>query len=111
MNETNTTSVQNFPIGVQDFATIRQKGLCYVDKTDQIYELTHTSFYAYLGRPRGVGKSLLCSTLQYYFEGRRDLFQGLAIAELEKEWTAYPVIHLTPTIRALPGRCFPTRRS
>ena len=80
----------NYPIGVQDFATIRKGGYIYVDKTELIYKLTRGHIY-FLGRPRRFGKSLLVSTLKYYFEGRRDLFEGLKIAELEKEWTKHPV--------------------
>ena len=80
----------NFPIGVQDFATIRKGGYVYVDKTDLIYKLTRGHIY-FLGRPRRFGKSLLVSTLKCYFEGRRDLFEGLRIAELEQEWQQHPV--------------------
>ena len=74
----------NYPIGVQDFEKIRKGGYVYVDKTDLVYKLTRGSVY-FLGRPRRFGKSLLVSTLKYYFEGRRDLFEGLKIAEMEKE--------------------------
>ena len=80
----------NYPIGVQDFASIRRGGYVYVDKTDLIYKLTRGHIY-FLGRPRRFGKSLLVSTLKYYFEGRRDLFEGLKIAELEQEWKKHPV--------------------
>ena len=80
----------NYPIGVQDFAKIRTGGFVYVDKTDLIYKLTRGNVY-FLGRPRRFGKSLLVSTLKYYFEGRRDLFEGLRIAELEQEWQQHPV--------------------
>jgi hypothetical protein len=80
----------NYPIGIQDFAKIRQGGFVYVDKTDLIYKLTRGSVF-FLGRPRRFGKSLLVSTLKYYFEGRRDLFEGLKIAELEQEWKQHPV--------------------
>ena len=65
----------NYPIGVQDFEKIRKGGYVYVDKTDLIYKLARGSVY-FLGRPRRFGKSLLVSTLKYYFEGRRDLFEG-----------------------------------
>ena len=80
-----------YPIGIQSFETIRQNGYVYVDKTDLIYELVQGHVY-FLSRPRRFGKSLLVSTLKAYFEGRKDLFEGLKIAELEQEWTKYPVI-------------------
>ena len=82
--------MMNYPIGVQDFASLRQGGYVYVDKTDLVYKLTRGHIY-FLGRPRRFGKSLLVSTLKYYFEGRRDLFEGLKIAELEQEWKQHPV--------------------
>jgi len=81
----------NYPIGVQDFQTIRKGGYVYVDKTELIYRLTRGHIY-FLARPRRFGKSLLVSTLKYYFEGRRDLFEGLKIAELEQEWQKHPVL-------------------
>ena len=83
-----------YPIGVQDFEKIRQGGYTYVDKTDLIYEIVKTGGYYFLSRPRRFGKSLLVSTLEAYFQGKRDLFQGLAIENLEKEWNVYPVLHL-----------------
>ncbi len=78
----------------QTFSTMREKNFVYVDKTDLIYNLTHDFERVFLSRPRRFGKSLLCSTLESYFEGRQDLFKGLAIETLEKEWTKYPVVHL-----------------
>ena len=87
-------ALKRFPIGVQDFARIREDGMYYVDKTDLVYKLTHTDLYYFLSRPRRFGKSLLVSTLQYYFEGRKDLFTGLAMEKLETEWKKYPVIRL-----------------
>ena len=81
----------NYPIGVQDFEKIRTGGFVYVDKTDLVYKLTRGNIY-FLGRPRRFGKSLLVSTLKYYFEGRRDLFEGLKIMDLEQEWTKHPVL-------------------
>ena len=82
------------PLGMQDFQEIIQKERLYVDKTRQMYELTHgASKYVFLSRPRRFGKSLLASTLHYYFDGRRDLFKGLAIEQLEKDWEKYPVLH------------------
>ena len=80
----------NYPIGVQDFEKIRKGGYVYVDKTDLVYKLTRGNIY-FLGRPRRFGKSLLVSTLKHYFEGRRDLFEGLKMAELEQEWAQHPV--------------------
>ena len=80
----------NYPIGVQDFETIRKGGFVYVDKTDLVYNLARGHIY-FLGRPRRFGKSLLVSTLKYYFEGRRDLFEGLKIMDLEQEWVKHPV--------------------
>ena len=82
-----------YTAGTADFETIRQDGRIYVDKTDLIYRLTKESRFVFLSRPRRFGKSLLCSTLKYYFQGRKDLFEGLAIAELEKEWKQHPVLH------------------
>jgi hypothetical protein len=83
-----------FPIGIQSFSEIRKGGYVYVDKTAQIYELATTGKYYFLSRPRRFGKSLLLSTLEAYFLGQKDLFKGLAIEKLEKEWTVYPVLHI-----------------
>ena len=83
-----------YPIGIQSFKKLREDGYDYVDKTDLIYNLTRQGQYYFLSRPRRFGKSLLLSTIEAYFEGRKDLFEGLAIAELEKAWNAYPVIHI-----------------
>ena len=82
-----------YTAGIADFENVRQDGRIYVDKTDLIYRLTKESRFVFLSRPRRFGKSLLCSTLAYYFEGRKDLFEGLAIGELEKDWKQYPVLH------------------
>ena len=82
------------PIGIQDFEKIIKNDFLYVDKTRQVYEMTHKgSQYVFLSRPRRFGKSLLASTLHYYFDGRRDLFKGLAIEQLEKDWVIHPVLH------------------
>ncbi|MGM9816795.1 MAG: AAA family ATPase [Lepagella sp.] len=82
------------PLGMQDFQEIIKGDFLYVDKTRQVYELTHgLSKYVFLSRPRRFGKTLLTSTLRYYFEGKRELFKGLAIESLETEWTQYPVLH------------------
>lgn len=73
------------PIGVRDFEKLREDGYLYVDKTDLVYKLVHSGSSFFLCRPRSFGKSLLLSTLEAYFKGRRDLFQGLAIESMEKE--------------------------
>ena len=83
-----------YPIGMQTFSEIREEDFLYVDKTEYIYRMTHTSGkYFFLGRPRRFGKSLLVSTMQSYFEGKKELFKGLAVEKLEKEWTEYSVLH------------------
>ena len=84
-----------FPIGIQDFERLRKDGCYYVDKTDLVYKMTHTFNYYFLSRPRRFGKSLLISTLRDYFLGKKELFEGLAIEKLEKEWKKYPVFHLS----------------
>ena len=81
-----------YPVGIQDFEKLRVKGAIYVDKTDLVYRLVQKD-YVFLSRPRRFGKSLLSSTLKYYFQGRKDLFQGLVIEKLEQEWKEYPVLH------------------
>ena len=83
-----------YPIGIQTFSDIRRDGYVYVDKTAQVYKLASTGKYYFLSRPRRFGKSLLVSTMEAYFSGKKDLFKGLAIDELEKEWKEYPVLHL-----------------
>ena len=83
-----------YPIGIQTFERIRKEDKFYIDKTEYIYRMAHTDgTYFFLSRPRRFGKSLLVSTFQSYFEGRKDLFEGLAIEKLEKEWMEYPVLH------------------
>lgn len=81
------------PVGIQTFSEIREKALLYIDKTEYIYKMVSSGKYYFLSRPRRFGKSLLTSTLRSYFEGRKELFEGLAMEKLEKEWTAYPVLH------------------
>lgn len=83
------------PIGIQDFEKLRENGCIYVDKTDLIFQLARESHPYFLSRPRRFGKSLLISTLDAYFSGRKDLFHGLAIENLEKEWIEYPVIKIS----------------
>ncbi len=83
-----------YPVGIQTFERIIQEDKLYVDKTEYVYRMTHTSGkHFFLGRPRRFGKSLLASTFHSYFAGKKELFKGLAIEKLEKEWTEYPVLH------------------
>lgn len=86
-----------YPIGIQSFEKIRTGGFVYVDKTALIYRLAASGQYYFLSRPRRFGKSLLVSTMEAYFSGRKELFEGLAMESLEKEWTEYPVLHLDLT--------------
>lgn len=83
-----------YPIGIQNFESLRKDGYLYVDKTALIYQLAKRGRYYFLNRPRRFGKSLLISTLEAYFQGKRELFQGLAMEELEKEWLQHPILHL-----------------
>ena len=83
-----------YPIGIQSFEKLVTEGYCYVDKTEQIYQLTHDGTIYFLSRPRRFGKSLLVSTLKNYFLGKKELFKGLAIERLETEWAEYPVFHI-----------------
>ena len=83
-----------YPIGIQSFDRIREDGFVYVDKTDMVYSLVHEGSIYFLSRPRRFGKSLLVSTLACYFQGRRELFDGLAIASLEKDWLTYPIFRI-----------------
>lgn len=83
-----------YPIGIQNFESLRREGYTYVDKTDLVWQLANLGRYYFLSRPRRFGKSLLVSTLEAYFEGKRELFEGLAIADMEKEWKKYPVMHI-----------------
>jgi hypothetical protein len=87
-------ALKNLPIGIQDFEKLRNDGYLYVDKTTLIYRLVTTGSYYFLSRPRRFGKSMLLSTLHAYFSGKKELFEGLAIAELEKDWAKHPVLHL-----------------
>ena len=83
-----------YPIGIQDFKNIITDGFVYVDKTDLIYRIVTEGQIYFLSRPRRFGKSLLVSTLKYYFQGEHELFKGLAIDSLEKEWKTYPIFHI-----------------
>lgn len=87
-----THRLKRLPVGIQTFSEIRDNDMLYIDKTDYVWKMTNLSKYIFLSRPRRFGKSLLVSTLQAYFEGRRELFRGLAIEGLEREWMAYPVL-------------------
>ena len=84
--------LKRLPTGIQTFEIIRKDNYLYIDKTDLVYQLTHDNRYVFMSRPRRFGKSLLCSTLKSYFEGRSDLFQGLAIEQMETEWRKHPVL-------------------
>lgn len=84
-----------YPVDIDQFATIREQGKLYVDKTDLMFDLVHTYNYVFLSRPRRFGKSLFCTTLKAYFEGRKDLFEGLKLMPLEQEWKTYPVFHFS----------------
>lgn len=85
-----------YPVGIQTFSEIINRDLRYVDKTEYIYRMAHSGGkHFFLSRPRRFGKSLLASTFQSYFEGKKELFKGLAIEKLEKEWTEYPVLHFS----------------
>ncbi len=83
-----------YPIGIQTFEKIIEGGYQYVDKTDLVYSLVTSGEYYFLSRPRRFGKSLLTTTLEAYFKGKKELFKGLAIDSLEKEWVEYPVFHI-----------------
>ena len=87
------TNERRYPVGVQTFSEIIKRGYVYIDKTDMVWYLTRQSKYVFLSRPRRFGKSLLSSTLRSYFEGRKELFEGLKIMDLEQEWTEHPVLH------------------
>lgn len=83
-----------YPIGIQHFESLRKDGYAYVDKTQHIYNLVNTGRYYFLSRPRRFGKSLLLSTIRAYFEGKKELFQGLALGTLEEKWEQYPILYL-----------------
>ena len=82
-----------YPVDTDQFDEIREKGLVYVDKTDLLFDIVNRYKYVFLARPRRFGKSLLCNTFKAYFQGQKELFEGLKIMELEKEWKTYPVLH------------------
>ena len=86
--------MMKYPIGIQSFNQLIEDGYVYVDKTALVYNLVKNGKIYFLSRPRRFGKSLLVSTLKCYFEGRKDLFKGLAMERLETEWAEYPVFHM-----------------
>lgn len=83
-----------YPIGIQNFEDLRRNGYAYVDKTQFVYKLADEGKYYFLSRPRRFGKSLFLSTLEAYFQGKKELFEGLAIYDLETEWKQYPIFHI-----------------
>ena len=85
---------RKYPIGIQTFSEVIRNGYVYVDKTDLVWRLKDYAKYVFMSRPRRFGKSLLTSTLESYFSGKKELFQGLKIMDLEQDWKQYPVIHL-----------------
>lgn len=87
--------LKRLPVGIQSFEKLREQDCLYIDKTAYIHEMIHLSNYIFLSRPRRFGKSLLVSTIQSYFEGKKDLFKGLYIDRVEKEWTEYPVLRFS----------------
>ena len=82
-----------YPIGIQNFEDLRLNNYIYIDKTKYIYKLANEGKYYFLSRPRRFGKSLLISTIEAYFQGKRELFDGLAIQQEEKEWNSYPILY------------------
>ena len=86
--------MRKYPIGIQTFSRIIREGYVYIDKTDLVWQLAHYAPYVFMSRPRRFGKSLLASTLESYFRGERELFEGLKIMEMEREWRTYPVLRL-----------------
>lgn len=88
------TTARKYPVGIQTFERLRKENYLYIDKTDLVWKMTKESPYVFLSRPRRFGKSLLTTTLDSYFQGRKNLFEGLKIMDLETEWEQYPVIHL-----------------
>lgn len=81
--------MRRYPIGMQTFSKMREGNYIYVDKTGYVYNMAHTYQYVFLNRPRRFGKSLLTTTFESFFEGRKDLFSGLKAGEMEKEWVKY----------------------
>ena len=82
-----------YPVDTDQFQEIREQGRVYVDKTDMVFDLVSRYKYVFLSRPRRFGKSLLCNTFKAYFQGQRELFGGLKIMDMERDWKTYPVLH------------------
>ncbi len=91
-------SKYRYPVDTDQFQEIREQGMLYVDKTDMVYDLVSKYKYVFLARPRRFGKSLLCNTFKAYFQGQKELFEGLKVMELEKEWNTFPVLHFDMSI-------------
>ena len=85
---------RRYPVGIQTFSRLRKEGYVYIDKTDLMWRMTRVSPFVFLSRPRRFGKSLLTTTLCSFFRGERELFEGLKVMELEKDWKRYPVLHI-----------------
>ncbi len=90
-----TSQPRKYPIGIQNFEKLITTGCHYVDKTDLVYQMIKSCEVVFLSRPRRFGKSLLVSTLKAYFEGKKELFKGLAMEQLEREWKEHPVLHIS----------------
>ena len=86
-------TVRKYPVGIQTFERLRKENYLYIDKTDLVWKMTKESPFVFLSRPRRFGKSLLTTTLDSYFKGQKELFEGLKIMDLETEWEQYPVLH------------------
>ena len=87
-------NTRKYPVGIQTFSEIIRQGYVYVDKTDLVWQMSHYAKFIFLSRPRRFGKSLLTTTLDSFFRGEKELFEGLKIMDYEQEWESYPVIHL-----------------
>ena len=85
---------RRYPVGIQTFSRMRKEGYVYIDKTDLMWKMTQVSPFIFLSRPRRFGKSLLSTTLCSFFRGERELFEGLKVMELEREWRCHPVLHI-----------------
>ena len=92
--ETSEIKLDRFPLSLQSFEDLRKRNYIYVDKTDYVYRLVNQGKSYFLARPRRFGKSLMCNTLRAYFEGKKELFEGLKIAQWEKDWVKYPILYL-----------------
>ena len=86
--------LDRFPLSIQSFEDLRKRNYIYVDKTDYLYRLVNQGKSFFLARPRRFGKSLMCNTLRAYFEGKKELFEGLMISKWEKDWVKYPILYL-----------------